>query len=84
MILEEEADTFEGVEGEAKLQEYINEYKDKFYTQRDQGMADYIDTLLKSEGSSTYFVIVGDGHYTSDYSVLEMLSKKGYEINRIK
>jgi uncharacterized protein YbaP (TraB family) len=62
----------------------IKEYQNKLMTQRDKGMADYIDTLLKAEGSSTYFVIVGSAHYISDYSVLDILKEKGYEINQIK
>jgi uncharacterized protein YbaP (TraB family) len=60
------------------------EFNDKLMTQRDKHMADYIDDLLKSEGSSTYFVVVGSGHFISDYSVLDILKEKGYEISQIK
>jgi uncharacterized protein YbaP (TraB family) len=60
------------------------EFNDKLITQRDKHMADYIDDLLKSEGSSTYFVVVGSGHFISDYSVLDILKEKGYEISQIK
>jgi len=38
-------------------------------------MAHIIDDLLKSEGSTTYFIMVGAGHYISDYSVLEILKE---------
>jgi uncharacterized protein YbaP (TraB family) len=62
----------------------IKEFKDKLLTQRDKGMADFIDNLLKSEGSHTYFVIVGSGHYISDYDVLDILTEKGYQITQIK
>jgi uncharacterized protein YbaP (TraB family) len=62
----------------------IEEFKNKLFTQRDKGMAEYIDGLLKAEGSATYFVIVGSGHYISDYSVLDRLKEKGYEITQIK
>jgi uncharacterized protein YbaP (TraB family) len=62
----------------------IEEFMDKLLKQRDKGMADYIDGLLKAEGSKTYFIIVGSGHYISDYSVLDRLKEKGYEINQIK
>jgi uncharacterized protein YbaP (TraB family) len=63
---------------------YLAEYNNKLLTQRDKGMADYIDNLLKSEGNHTYFVVVGAAHYISDYSVLDILKGKGYEITQIK
>ncbi len=53
-------------------------------TKRDIGMAAYIDMLLKGEGSTTYFVVVGSGHFISAYSVLDILKEKGYEITQIK
>lgn len=62
----------------------LKELQDKIFTQRDKKMAEYIDGLLKAEGGYTYFVIVGSGHYVSDYSVLDILKEKGYEINQIK
>lgn len=64
--------------------ELLEEFNDKLLTQRDKGMADYIDNLLKAEGSNTYFVIVGSAHYISDHSVIDMLKEKGYEITQIK
>lgn len=68
-------------EEEIKL---LQEYEDKLLLQRDKGMADYIDNLLKAEGSNTYFVVVGSAHYISDYSVLDRLEEKGYTITQIK
>ncbi len=62
----------------------LEEYKDKLFTKRDIGMAEYIDNLLKSDTKKTYFVIVGSGHYISDHSVLDILKDKGYEISQIK
>lgn len=59
------------------------EYMTKMFTQRNTGMADYIDKLLKSEGGKTYFVVLGSYHYMGNHSVLEQLEEKGYEINRI-
>lgn len=67
-----------------KEAQLLNEYNEKLITQRDKGMADYIDKLLKAEGSSTYFVVVGSGHYISDHSVIDILKEKGYEITQIK
>jgi len=76
-------DTFEeSLDEETKA--YMEEYYDALLTQRDKGMADYIDKLLKAEGSNTYFVVVGSLHYLSDYSVLDILKEKKYEITQIK
>lgn len=61
-----------------------DEFVDKLLTKRNQGMADYIDNLLKSDGSNTYFVVVGSNHYISNYSVLDILKSKGYTITQIK
>lgn len=80
---DEYADVYEGAESTEELN-LIKEFKEKLFTKRDVGMTDYIDTLLKGEGSTTYFVVVGSGHYISDYSVLDMLKLKGYEISQIK
>lgn len=62
----------------------LDEFTLKLFTQRDVKMADYIDKLLKGEGSSTYFVIVGSGHYISNHSVIDILKDKGYTITQIK
>lgn len=74
-------DTDEVSESEIKL---IDEYYAILITQRDIKMADYIDDLLQSETKSTTMVVVGSLHYISDYSVLDILLEKGYEINQIK
>lgn len=68
----------------AKEKALIDEFKEKLLTQRDMGMVDFIDKLLKSEGSHTYFVIVGSAHYISDHDVIDMLIEKGYQITQIK
>ncbi len=71
-------------EDAATAKAVVDEFKDKLLTQRDKGMADYIASLLKSEGSNTYFVIVGSAHYISDHDVMDLLIEKGYEITQIK
>jgi uncharacterized protein YbaP (TraB family) len=71
-------------EEDKKAIELLEEYNDKLFTQRDKGMAEKIDSLLQAEGSTTYFIVVGSGHYISDYSVIDILEEKGYEINQIK
>ena len=68
----------------ANEKKYIEELKDKLFTQRDKTMAAYIDSLLTSKGNKTYFVVVGSGHYVSDYDVIDILKEKGYEVNQIK
>lgn len=84
-VLSEENDLPELSGEDAKLYEDLGkEYKEKMLTTRDLGMADTIDKLLKSEGSATYFVVVGAFHYISDYSVLDILKEKGYTITQIK
>lgn len=65
-------------------QDLYKEYQNKLLTQRDLGMTDYIEKLLKAEGSSTYFVILGSSHYISDYSVIDRLKERGFEITQIK
>lgn len=67
-----------------KIMELMEEYNYKLFTERDKGMAEKIDQFLQGEGSTTYFVVVGSGHYISDYSVIDILKDKGYEINQIK
>ncbi|TAH67023.1 MAG: TraB/GumN family protein [Anaerolineaceae bacterium] len=62
----------------------MEEYFYKIFTDRDKGMAKKIDEFLNAGGSTTYFVVVGTGHYISDYSVLDILEEMGYEINQIK
>lgn len=71
-------------EDDKETMKLLEEYYYKIFTERDKGMADKIDEILKSEGEATYFIVVGSGHYVSDYSVLDILKEKGYEINQIK
>lgn len=61
-----------------------DEYKTKFLVQRDDAMAEYIHKLLNTEGSNTYFVILGSLHYISDYSVIDRLVEDGYVLTQIK
>lgn len=80
----DEPETVELSEDDKKVQKLIDEFNYKMLTQRDEGMADKIDKMLQEEGSKTYFIVVGSSHYLSDYSILDMLKEKGYEINQIK
>ena len=79
----DEEDAFAGeLTDEVKV--YQEEYEKIFMTQRDDSMAAYIDNLLKTEGSNTYFAVLGALHYISDYSVLDRLKKMGYEVTQVK
>lgn len=78
------AETPEMNEEDKESVKLLEEYYNKIFTERDKGMADKIDGYLKAEGKTTYFVVVGSGHYVSDYSVIDILEEKGYEINQIK
>lgn len=77
------SDTFNETQ-DTTVKAYAEEYYNGLLTSRDKGMANYIDNLLQANGSKTYFVVVGSLHYLSDYSVLDILKEKGYEINQIK
>lgn len=69
---------------DGKIQDLMYEYYTALLTDRDKGMAEYIDGLLNQKGKNTYFVVVGSLHYLSDYSVLDILKEKGYDIVQIK
>lgn len=71
-------------EYEKKVLTLTEEYVNKLFTERDKRMAAKIDEFLKADGCTTYFIVVGSGHYISNYSVLDILREMGYEINQIK
>lgn len=83
LSVNDESDEFDG-ELTDDVKKYADEYNTKFYIQRDDGMAEYIDKLLKEEGHNTFFVVLGSSHYVSDYSVIDRLEKAGYTIEQIK
>lgn len=67
-----------------EMKKYYDEYYKALITKRDLKRANYIDNLLKSKDNKTYFVVVGALHYTSEYSVIDILKEKGYEIQQVK
>jgi uncharacterized protein YbaP (TraB family) len=79
-------DTEEAFVGELndEIKAYSEEFYEKFLKQRDDAMADYINSLLESDGTNTFFVIVGAAHYISNYSVIDRLENMGYEVNQVK
>ncbi len=78
------AETPDMGEEDKEVVRLMEEYYNKIFTERDKGMAEKIDGFLKADGSTTYFVVVGSGHYISNNSVLDILKDMGYEINQIK
>jgi uncharacterized protein YbaP (TraB family) len=78
------AETPDMDEEDKEILPLMDEYFNKIFTQRDKVMADKIDILLGAEGSATYFIVVGTGHYISDNSVVDILKDMGYEVNQIK
>lgn len=47
---------------------------------RDHGMAEKIDKLLKEDGENTYFVVVGAAHYVTKGAVVDILTNMGYKV----
>lgn len=84
LLTSEILDTTELSDEDKDLIALFEEYYTKLFKERDKNMAEKIDGFLKGEGSKTYFVVVGSGHYISDYSVIDILKEKGYEVNQIK
>lgn len=62
----------------------MEEYYNALLTNRNKGMADYIENLLTADGKKSYFVVVGAMHYLSDDNILDILKDRGYEISQIK
>jgi len=57
-----------------------NELNTMLFGKRDVDMTAKIKTLLDAEGSATYFVVVGAGHYINSGSVVDLLKEKGYKV----
>ena len=83
LTAEEDEEAFTG-ELTADVMKLEEEYQTKMFNDRDDAMAEYIDNLLKAEGSKNSFVVLGASHFISDYSVIDRLKKIGYEVNQIK
>ncbi len=53
---------------------------DRLFFERNNQMTTKIDAMLKQKGQ--YFVVVGAGHLVSKKGIVELLSAKGYEVER--
>lgn len=74
------ASSYEGVDKELKNK--FEALQKQLFDDRNHKMTEGIDKLLR-EGNGTYFVVVGAGHYVGNDNIIELLEKKGYEINNI-
>jgi uncharacterized protein YbaP (TraB family) len=59
----------------------LAELYDRLIFRRNVSMADELERLLQRPG--TWFVVVGAGHVVGDRSVIALLKRKGYDIQRI-
>lgn len=53
-------------------------------TDRNQAMADTIDQVVREQGNRVHLFAAGAGHYVVGPTVIELLEKKGYVIERIE
>ncbi|MDO7906637.1 TraB/GumN family protein [Paenibacillus sp. JX-17] len=58
------------------------EYNQAMLIDRNIGMADKIDSYLKSDKKAEYFIVVGAAHYLGEHGVLKLLQDKGYAVVR--
>lgn len=63
--------------------EYSLEYYDAMLTNRNEGMTDKIEQYLNDTEHKTYFVIAGALHFAGDDSIIAMLEKRGYTVERL-
>jgi len=59
------------------------EYYNGMLTNRNVGMTDKIEQYLNEGKYNTYFVIAGALHFAGDDSVLKMLEKRGFTVERL-
>ena len=59
-------------------------YMTEMFDNRNVGMANKIEKYLTGSTKGTYFVVVGAGHYFGDMSIIELLEKKGYKIQKLQ
>ncbi|MFN7253479.1 MAG: TraB/GumN family protein [Anaerobacillus sp.] len=54
-----------------------------FYLERDRKMAQKIEEFLLNGNSEAYFVAVGAYHLVGENSIVDLLKKSGYDVNKI-
>ncbi len=69
---------------EGEMTETVKEYTHALTKGRDAKMADKIEGFLRDRRERVYFVAVGTLHLVGEDSINDVLSKKGYEVVRIR
>ncbi|GIP15839.1 hypothetical protein J40TS1_14810 [Paenibacillus montaniterrae] len=59
------------------------EYYNALLTKRNAGMTDKIEQYLNDTQYKTYFVIAGALHFAGEDSIVAMLEKRGYKVERL-
>lgn len=59
------------------------EYYDSLLTKRNVGMTDKIEKYLNDTQTKTYLVIAGALHFAGEDSIIAMLEKRGYTVERL-
>lgn len=65
----------------ASSEEESNELTDMLFGKRDQDMSTKIENILEQEGSTTYFIVVGAGHFINPTNIIKTLEKDGYTVD---
>lgn len=61
-----------------------DEFADMLFGERDKHMAEKIMEMLKSEKKTTYFVVVGAGHFVVEDTIIDQLTENGYNVEIVK
>ncbi|NLI90254.1 MAG: TraB/GumN family protein [Epulopiscium sp.] len=63
-------------------EEAASEFESLLFGKRDKDMSDKLVNLLEKDGETTYFVVVGAGHLVEEGTIVDILSEKGYKVER--
>ena len=64
----------------AKGDEASEKFSQALSSERDKGMAQKIDAMLKKDGKNTYFILIGSAHLVPENSVTGILRDMGYKV----
>lgn len=65
----------------ASSEEESNELTDMLFGKRDQDMSTKIENILEQDGSTTYFIVVGAGHFINPTNIIKTLEADGYTVD---
>ena len=63
-----------------KGDEASEKFSQALSNERDKGMAQKIEGLLKKDGKNTYFILIGSAHLVPENSVTGILWDMGYKV----